>query len=185
MKKLNTLILVMLAVYCAFLGYQIKALKNDAASIEEGETVTVVNKTVTGFATDLTKVIDADAHFLKRSRNFLIIILFRSVLFKRILLMIIIVSKTGGINTHSKIGIAERVDDIRTSAILFGMEESCLFARKACIGNAAVFAIFGLLSGIFALLKRLALGSTQRAYGTDVLFLLPGFGRRYAVHGPA
>ena len=59
MKKLNTLILVMLAVYCAFLGYQITELKKDAAIVEEGETVNVVNKTITGFSTDLTKVIES------------------------------------------------------------------------------------------------------------------------------
>lgn len=59
MKKLNTLILVMLAVYCAFLGYQITEMKKDAALVEAGETVNVVNKTITGFSTDLTKVIES------------------------------------------------------------------------------------------------------------------------------
>ena len=59
MKRLNVFIIVMLAVYCAFLGYQIKEIKKDAALIETGETVTVVNKTITGFATDLTKVIES------------------------------------------------------------------------------------------------------------------------------
>ena len=34
-------------------------MKKDAAIVEEGETVTVVNKTITGFSTDLTKVIES------------------------------------------------------------------------------------------------------------------------------
>ena len=59
MKKLNTLMIAMLMVYCAFLSYQITEMKKDAAVIEESETVNVVNKTITGFSTDLTKVIES------------------------------------------------------------------------------------------------------------------------------
>ena len=59
MKKLNTLMIAMLMIYCAFLSYQISELKKDAAVIKESETINVVNKTITGFSTDLTKVIES------------------------------------------------------------------------------------------------------------------------------
>ena len=43
MKKLNTLMIAVLIIYCAFLSYQISELKKDAKVIEEGEKINVVN----------------------------------------------------------------------------------------------------------------------------------------------
>lgn len=57
MKKLVGLVLALMMLYCGFLTYQIEQLKQNVPD-EGGETVTHVNKTVTGFSTDLTKVID-------------------------------------------------------------------------------------------------------------------------------
>lgn len=57
MKKLLILVLACMVLYCGFLTYQINDLKQQLN--EDGtDTVTHVNKTVTGFSTDLTKVID-------------------------------------------------------------------------------------------------------------------------------
>ncbi len=57
MKKLGIFMFVMLTFYCAFLTYQMNELKK-GLSIGNQESVTYVNKTVTGFSTDLTKVIE-------------------------------------------------------------------------------------------------------------------------------
>ena len=70
MKKLNTLMIAMLMIYCAFLSYQISELKKDAAVIKESETINVVNKTITGFSTDLTKVIESvSPQIVRRNDN--------------------------------------------------------------------------------------------------------------------
>ena len=39
MKKLNTSMIAILMIYCAFLSYQISELKKDAAVIKESETI--------------------------------------------------------------------------------------------------------------------------------------------------
>ena len=70
MKKIKSLIIAMLVVYCAFLGYQINELKKDMTQVESEETITYVNKNITGFSTDLTKVIDSVSPHLVRVNAF-------------------------------------------------------------------------------------------------------------------
>ncbi|MBE6108530.1 MAG: PDZ domain-containing protein [Erysipelotrichaceae bacterium] len=57
MKKLGILLFVILIFYCAFLTFQISELKKGNNAGEQ-DSVTYVNKTVTGFSTDLTKIIE-------------------------------------------------------------------------------------------------------------------------------
>lgn len=57
MKKLWIVLFAMLVFYCAFLTFQIGEIKKGMTAGNQ-DSVTYVNKTVTGFSTDLTKVID-------------------------------------------------------------------------------------------------------------------------------
>ncbi len=57
MKKLWIVLFAMLTFYCTFLTFQISEIKK-GVMVGNQDAVTYVNKTVTGFSTDLTKVID-------------------------------------------------------------------------------------------------------------------------------
>ena len=57
MKKLVIFMLFVLTFYCAFLTYQINEMKKGDYR-DHQDTVTYVNKTVTGFSTDLSKVVE-------------------------------------------------------------------------------------------------------------------------------